>query len=123
MKGHYRMLPAAFVEKIVRKIKARYDGVIAAFLFGSLAEANCVESSDLELEIVLESARQPHGGVRPFLIDHVYVEPHIHGKERFMKAGQLASTKAFGSHIVNSIIVYDPTGFFDNIKKEMVKLQ
>ena len=44
------------IEDLIRKISDEYDGVVAVFLFGSLAEDKWTDSSDLDVEIILESA-------------------------------------------------------------------
>ena len=109
------------IEDVIKKISDEYDGVVAVFLFGSFAEDKWTDSCDLDVEIILESAEGIDSRPVPFLLDGHPVELHVHGRNRYENVGEVAS-KRLCSRVVNSIVIYDPSGFFNSVKERVSKI-
>ena len=114
-------LPRNIIGDLTRKIETNYDQVVAVFLFGSIAEGTWTDSSDLDVEVILNSAEGVDKRPALFVLDSVPVELHVHAANRFEKAEEVAST-TLGSHVMNSITIYDPTNFFSSIKSKTAEV-
>ena len=115
-------LPRNMIADLVRKVKTNYKEVVSIFLFGSIAEGTWTNSSDLDVEVIVDFAEGVDSRPAPFVLKGVPIELHVHPRDRFEEAEEVAGTSGFGSHIMNSIIIYDPTDFFNSVKTRIAKI-
>ncbi len=115
-------LPRNMIGGLVRKVQTNYRGVVSIFLFGSIAEGTWSNSSDLDVGVIVDSVEGVDSRPVPFVLRGVPVELHIYPRDRFEEAEEVAGTSGFGSHIMNSTIIYDPADFFNSVKGRIAKI-
>ena len=107
---------------LVERIRDEYGDVVSIFFFGSAADGTWTNSSDLDVEVIIDSGQDVDPRPAPFVLGRVPVELHVHPRVRFENVEEAAGTPGFGSHTMNSIIAYDPTDFFRSVKSRIAEI-
>jgi predicted nucleotidyltransferase len=105
-----------FIQEQIRK----RDDIFGAIVTGSVSRGEEVESSDLDILIILSGNGENHqrGGVDTWK-DGVYIDAKIVLGGDFADIEEVLRNPFRATQINDGIILYDPTGFFSHIQKEV----
>lgn len=108
-------------KKQLEKILSTRNDIIAAYSDGSVARNDMVPGSDIDIGIVVKNPKEPKNVYRiiekknDILIEWAFIP-----KENYT-LNNILSNAGFTHDIVNAFVYYDSEGFFENIKKEVLK--
>lgn len=105
-----------FIQEQIRK----RDDVFGAVLTGSVSRGEEVESSDLDVLIILSGNGEGHQrvGIDTWK-DGVYIDAKIVFRGDFADIEEVLKNPFRATQIKDGLILYDPTGFFLQMQKEV----
>lgn len=105
-----------FIQEQVRK----RDDIVGAIVIGSVSRGEEVEPSDIDISLIVEGNVEghPRGGVDTWQ-DGVYIDAKTVLKRDFEDLEEILQNPFRATHINDGLILFDPTGFFTRIQKEL----
>jgi predicted nucleotidyltransferase len=109
-------LAKKFIQEQIRK----RDDIIGAIVTGSVSRGEAVESSDLDMLIIVSGNVEGNkgGGVDTWK-EGVYIDAKIVLGGDFADIEEVLQNPFRATQINDGLILYDPTGFFSQIQKEV----
>ena len=105
-----------FIQEQIRK----RDDIVGAIVIGSVSRGEEVEPSDIDISLFVEGNVEGHqpGGVGIWQ-EGVYIDAKIVLKGEYEDLEEVLQNPFKATHINDGLILYDPTGFFTRMQKEV----
>jgi predicted nucleotidyltransferase len=105
-----------FIQEQVRK----RDDIVGAILIGSVSRGEDVEPSDIDISFIVDGNVEglPRGSVDTWR-DGVYIDAKTVLKGDYEDLDEILQNPFRATHINDGLVLYDPTGFFTQMQKEL----
>ena len=105
-----------FIQEQIRK----RDDIVGAIVTGSVSRGEEVEPSDIDISLIVEGNVEGHqrGGVDTWQ-DGVYIDAKTGLEGDYADLEKVLQNPFRATHINDGLILYDPTGFFTRMQKEV----
>jgi len=104
-------------KKFIEEQRQKRDDIIGAFVVGSVARGEDKESSDIDLNLIVEGAIQR--SVINTWRDGVLIDSALQSKEAYTDLEKVLQNPFQATHVNDALILYDPTGFFTRLQQEV----
>lgn len=105
-----------FIQEQIRK----RDDIVGAIVTGSVSRGEEVEPSDIDISLIVEGNVEGHqrGGVDTWQ-NGVYIDAKTVLKGDYADLEEVLQNPFRATHINDGLILYDPTGYFTRMQKEL----
>jgi hypothetical protein len=106
--------------KFIQEQVGKRDDIVGAIVIGSVSRGEAVEPSDIDISLIVEGkvAEHPRGGVGTWQ-DGVYIDAKTVLKADYENLDEILQNPFRATHLNDGLILYDPTGFFARMQKEL----